>query len=66
MKPVDNWKSAHKWMSIHCMSAAAAIQGAWVYIPEDLRQSLNPKIISGATVALLCLGIVGRLFKRGK
>lgn len=66
MRLVDNWKEAWRWMSVNCMVIAASIQGAWVYIPEDMRDSIPPWIVSAITIGLLILGIIGRLLKPRK
>lgn len=61
---VDEWRDFYKWISVNCMVLAAAIQGAWMYVPEDLRAKLPEGLISGLTVALLILGVAGRLVKK--
>lgn len=63
---VEDWKQAWKWLSINCMALAAAVQGAWLYIPEDMRQSIPNKYITGVTFALMVLGVLGRLVRQGK
>lgn len=57
----DDWKQAYKWLSVNCMALAAAIQGAWVYIPDDMRQSLPQHTVSIITMVLMGLGIFGRI-----
>ncbi len=64
MKLVDDWKQAWKWISMNCMVVATAVQGAWVYIPEDLRSNVHPTIVHVLTIGLLVLGIAGRLIKQ--
>lgn len=66
MKLVDEWKQCWKWLSVHCMTLGAAIQGAWLYIPEDMKQSMPPQLVTVVTIALLALGVFGRLIKQGK
>lgn len=61
---VDGWRNAHKWISTNCMALAAALQLSWVYVPPDLKVNLPPHILNGVTVALLVLGVVGRMFKQ--
>ena len=61
MKLVDNAKHAWCWISMQAMVAAGAIQGAWLYLPDELRLSLGPGAIQGITLALLVLGVIGRL-----
>lgn len=61
MKLIENWHRAWKWMSVRCMALAAAIQGAWMFIPDDMRRSIPHHIVEGATVVLLLAGVVGRV-----
>ena len=63
---VEDWRSAWKWISVNCMVVPGAIQGAWLYIPDDLKQSLSPHLVSGITIALLALGLAGHLKKQEK
>lgn len=63
---VDDFKDCWKWLSTQCMTLAAAIQGAWLYIPDDMKQDLPHNILTGATIFLLALGVIGRLVKQGK
>ena len=65
MKLIDNWKDAWKWLSVHCMVLAGSIQGAWLYIPDDMRQSIPSKLVTGLTIGLLMLGVIARLIKQG-
>ena len=64
-KLIDDWRNAWKWISVNAMVAAGAIQGAWLQIPEDLKAHVPPQLVSGATIALLVLGVAGRLIKQG-
>ena len=65
MKLVADWKDAWKWISVNCMVIATAIQGAWVYVPEDMRTSLPPNLVHFLTIGLLAVGVAGRLIKQG-
>jgi len=47
------------------MALAAAIQGAWMFIPEDMKTTIPPNLVQAVTVGLLALGIAGRLVKQG-
>lgn len=64
MKLVDNARQAWKWFSVQAMTLAAAIQGAWMFIPDDLRTSIKPEIVQVLTIALLVFGVAGRLVKQ--
>lgn len=58
---VDNARSAWRWFSVQAMVLAGAIQGAWVFTPEDMRTSIPPEVVQVATIVLLVLGVAGRL-----
>lgn len=61
---VDEWNHAWRWASVRCMTAALAIQGAWEAVPETLRDNLPHGMVTRATIALLVLGLIGRLVKK--
>jgi len=61
IEPVNNARRAWRWYSVQAMTAAAAVQGAWIFIPADLRASIHERWAQGLTALLLLLGIVGRL-----
>lgn len=64
MKLVPEARKAWRWISVQAMTAAGAIQLAWVSIPDDMKASIPPKLVAGITVALLVLGVAGRLVKQ--
>jgi hypothetical protein len=61
MKLIDNWHKAHRMLSVQAMALAAAIQGAWPTIPEDLKAAIPAVWVHWVSLALLVAGIVGRL-----
>jgi hypothetical protein len=65
MKLVENWRRMHRAFSVQAMALAAAIQGTWPMIPEDLKAALPTSIVHWVSVALLAAGIVGRLVDQG-
>lgn len=66
MKLVEDARHCWKWLSMWCMTLAGTIQGAWAYIPDDMKTSIPPGIIQGLTVGLLVLGMAGRVIKQKK
>lgn len=60
MKLISNWKEGWKFLSVHCMSLAGAIQATWLLIPEDMKRTLDPKFVAVLTLSLVIFGIVGR------
>lgn len=61
---VDDWRKALGWVSVRCMLFAGAIQGAWMFIPDDMKQSIPHDIVSRITIALLGMGVFGRVVKQ--
>lgn len=66
MKLVDDARKAWGWLSMQCMGLALALQGAWEIVPDDLKAGIPPKAVTGITVGLLVLGMVGRLVKQSE
>jgi len=61
---VDDWKQAWCWISVKCMVLGAAIQGAWLFIPEDMKASIPPNVVQIVTLGLLAVGVIGRVTKQ--
>ena len=61
MKLVPDAHRAWRWFSVQAMILATAIQGAWVFIPPDLKARVGDDMASIVTGAILALGVVGRL-----
>jgi hypothetical protein len=66
MRLVEEWRSAWRWFSLQAMALTAAIQAAWAALPDDLKQHFPAKAVTAVSVALLLLGIGGRLVKQKK
>jgi hypothetical protein len=66
MRFVDDAKRAYRWFSVHAMVWSAALLGAWEVIPPDLKAGLSDRHVRWAAVALLVLGVAGRVVKQGK
>lgn len=65
-KLIDEARKAWRMFSVWAMGLAGAIQMAWLALPPDLISQVPERIRSGVTLALLGLGIVGRLIKQDK
>lgn len=64
MKLVENAKNAWRWFSVQAMVLAGAIQGAWLFVPDDLRASVPQSWLQSITLALMVMGVAGRLVKQ--
>lgn len=62
---VDNWKRAHRMISVQLMAATGAIQAAWPSIPQDLKDALPHGIVRWVSIALLVLAVGARLVDQG-
>lgn len=61
---VPDFKRAWRWISVQCMVVAGAVQAAWVFIPEDMKESFPKDYLQVVTVVLLVVGVAGRLVKQ--
>lgn len=66
MKLIANWKKAWRMLSVQAMTLAGAVQGAWLFIPSDMRSSIPESTVQMVTLSLLGLGVVGRLVDQPK
>jgi hypothetical protein len=66
MQAIPNWKQCWRMLSVQAMTLAGAIQGAWLFIPEDLKASIPDNVVQWVTLSLLSLGVLGRLVKQDK
>jgi len=64
MKIIPNARRAWRWFSVQAMAAALAIEAAWANLPLDLKGSIPESAVTYGTMALLVLGIVGRLVQQ--
>lgn len=64
MKLIDEAKHAWRMFSVQAMTAAGAIQGAWVVLSPEQKAAIGNTTLAGITLGLLVLGIVGRLVKQ--
>lgn len=60
-KLVPDWRRSWRWISVQMMTAAGAVQGAWLAVPDDLKTSVPPALVQWITLGLLLLGVGGRL-----
>lgn len=66
LKLIPEWRKSWRMLSVQCMGAALALQGAWTSMPAELQQAVPAGIVQVVTVTLLGLGIVGRLVVQPK
>ncbi len=64
MTLVDEWKTAWRWFSVQSMAISVVLLGAWQALPDELRAALPPWLPHWLAIALLALGIAGRLIKQ--
>jgi hypothetical protein len=63
---IPEWRRAWRMFSVQAMTGAAALLGAWEVVPADLKAQLPPGLVHGVSIALLVLGIAGRLVTQPK
>lgn len=60
MKLVHNWRRGWTWLSVHLMALGAAIQGAWLAVPDTMRAFLPDKWAHAAALATFIAGLGAR------
>jgi hypothetical protein len=60
-KLVPDWRRSWRWISMQMMTAAVAVQGSWLAVPDDLKSTVPHGLVQWVTLALLLLGVGGRL-----
>lgn len=58
---VPDWRQCWRWFSMQAQGVATAILGAWLAVPEDLRDRVPLWLVITLVLILLLLGMVGRL-----
>lgn len=66
MKLVDEWKSCWKWLSVQANTLGIAITSTYGLMYDQLKDTLPPKWMTVAVVAVFLLGIGGRLISQEK
>jgi len=61
---INEWKRAWRWFSVQAMALTLALQGAWMTLPEDLKAHVPGWLVTLVSVALLLLGLAGRLVQQ--
>ena len=61
MQLIPNWRQAWRMFSVQAMTLAGALQGAWLAIPPDLKAHVPDGLVYVVTLAILALGVIGRL-----
>lgn len=64
MKLVANWKQGWRWLSVHLMALGAAIQGAWLAVPDTMRSFLPDKWSHIAALVTFAAGIGARFISQ--
>ena len=64
MRLVSEWRGAWRWFSLQAMVLTAALQGAWAALPDDLKVHIPTRAVIAISIALLLLGIGGRLVRQ--
>lgn len=66
MKLIPNWRRAWRMFSVQAQAAGIAAIAGWQALPDDLRALVPQPLAIGLAVALLVLGIIGRLIDQPK
>ena len=65
MKLVPDAKNWWRWFSVQAMALATAMQGAWLFVPADLRAGVPDWVAQIIMIVLLLAGVFGRVVDQG-
>lgn len=57
-------RMAWRWWSVQAMALAVAIQAGWQAMPPDMAARIPEGVVTGVSIAVLVLGIAGRLVRQ--
>lgn len=66
MKLIGNWRKAWRFFSVQAKAASVAMLAGWQALPANWQAMIPLKYVMGIAVAVLVLGIVGRLIEQPK
>jgi len=66
IKLVEDWRQAWRWFSVQAMAVATAFLAVWAAFPEDLKAVLPAGCTKAIAIAVLLVGLVGRLVQQPK
>lgn len=64
--PVEDWREAASWLSMQAMAVNTAFLATWALIPDKFQDKLGEGWLTGIAIALLVLGMFGRLTAQQK
>jgi hypothetical protein len=66
MKLIPEWRKSWRMVSMQAMVIAQAGLGAWVAMPDDLREHVPASGVIAFAISMLGIGMIGRLVKQDK
>ena len=66
IKLVEDWRQAWRWFSVQAMGVATAFLAVWAVFPDDLKAVLPAGWTKAIAIAVLLIGLVGRLVQQPK
>lgn len=63
---IKNWRDIWRWYSTHGMALAVALLAAWAALPEKMQDAFSPLELKISAIALILLGLGGRLIDQTK
>lgn len=67
MKLIDDYKAVFHHYSTIALTAASGLQGAWISVPESIKENLPPLVgqtVSWVSLAIVVLGLFGKFVKQ--
>lgn len=65
MKLITNWRKAWKFLSVQLMVLGSAMSSAYATMYEQMKSTIDPKMMAMITAGVFIAGIVGRVVSQG-
>ena len=61
---VEDWRQAWRWFSVQAIAIVTAFLAVWAVFPEDLKAVLPAGWTKAVAIAVLLIGLLGRLVQQ--
>lgn len=58
---VDDWRQAHKFLSVQLSAINVALLGVWIELPADIKSAIPSNLMACVAIGIAILSVIGRL-----
>jgi sorbitol-specific phosphotransferase system component IIBC len=65
MKLITNWRKCWKFLSVQLMAVGSGISATYATMYQQLKDTIDPKMMAMITAGVFVAGILGRVISQG-